>query len=404
MAQIQIKKAVKAQSKLRLALIGISGSGKTYSALSIAHGLGQRVLVIDTEHGSASKYAGEDFEFDVIELEEFDPRNYIAAINLGEIKGYDVIVIDSLSHAWSGKGGALELVDQFAKRSNSSNNFSAWRDVTPLHNQLIDAIVGCKAHVIATMRSKTEYVQDKDERGKTRIRKVGMAPVQRDQMEYEFDVVGDMTDAHELIVTKSRCKPLADKVFPLPGENVANLLNDWLNAGAPAPEVRHCNCGVEARYVQGRSGNGWVCGHTPARCDFKLKDGPAEPAAATAPEPTEAPRKPARTPKPEPIANGKVAHPVATQGTEPAPAATATIDVPAIVADLVSLEVFNSPEFSDFMDACSESGIEFKSSLDADRFADAATTHSGHLVTVEGTTPGEFAEYAELIRAGEFHF
>lgn len=187
--------------------------------------------MIDTERGSASKYA-DLFDFDVMELTEFNPLNYITAIGDAVKGGYDVLVIDSLSHAWSGKGGALELVDKAAKRSQSNNSFAAWRDVTPLHNQLVDAILGANIHIIATMRSKTEYVLEKDERGRTTPRKVGMAPVQRDGMEYEFDVVGEMDMDNTLIISKSRIVELTGAVIAKPGAPLAELLYAWLSSGA----------------------------------------------------------------------------------------------------------------------------------------------------------------------------
>jgi hypothetical protein len=228
------KKATKSQAKLRLALIGTSGSGKTYSALSIARGLGSRIAVIDTERGSASKYA-DLVDFDVLELTEFDPRNYISAINEAAAEGYEVLIIDSLSHAWIGRGGALELVDRAAKRSQSNNSFAAWRDVTPLHNALIDAIVSAPLHVIATLRAKTEYVLEKDDKGRTAPRKVGMAPVQRAGLEYEFDVVGDMDNENNLIVSKTRYIPLTGKVVPKPDGRLGAELKAWLSDGEPAP-------------------------------------------------------------------------------------------------------------------------------------------------------------------------
>lgn len=226
------QKATKKASRLRLALVGPSGSGKTYSALKLASLLGQKVAVIDSERGSASKYA-DKFDFDVCELESFDPREFVRLIQAAEGAGYDVIVIDSLSHAWMGKDGALEIKDTVTKRSRSGNSFDAWREVTPLHNALVEAMLQSKAHIIATMRAKTEYVQEKDERGKTVIRKVGLAPVQRDGIEYEFDVVGDLDADNNFIVTKSRCEDLTGKVFPRPGEKVASILRTWLS-GAPA--------------------------------------------------------------------------------------------------------------------------------------------------------------------------
>ena len=186
-------KATKTQKRLRLSLYGVSGSGKTYSALAIAKGLGGKVAVIDTERGSASAYANL-FAFDTLEMQPpFSPSAYVAAIRAAESEGYEILIIDSLTHAWSGAGGALEMVDNAAKRSQSGNSYTAWRDVTPEHNKLIDAIIGSKCHVIATMRSKAEYVLEDDNRGKKVPKKKGMAPIQRDGMEYEFDVVAEMT-------------------------------------------------------------------------------------------------------------------------------------------------------------------------------------------------------------------
>lgn len=223
------KRATKSQIKLRLALIGISGGGKSYSALSIASHLGKSIAVVDTEHGSASKYA-DLFNFDTCELTSFHPQNYIDAINAAS-SNYDVLIVDSLSHAWMGKDGALEQVDRIAKRSPSSNTFAAWRDVTPLHNQLVEAMLLCQSHLIVTMRSKTEYVMEEYEdkgRKKTRPAKVGLAPIQRDGLEYEFDVVGDMDRDNNLIVTKSRCPDLVGRVINKPGKDLAYSLRAWM--------------------------------------------------------------------------------------------------------------------------------------------------------------------------------
>ncbi len=224
-------KATKLQAKLRLALIGPSGSGKTYTALLLGQNLADRVAVIDTEHGSASKYADE-FGFDVLELTNFDPRNYVAAIHEAQKAGYDALVIDSLSHAWMGKDGALELVDKAAKRSQSGNSFVAWREVTPLHNELVEAMLAADMHVIVTMRTKTEYVIETDEKtGKKVPKKIGLQPVQRDGLEYEFDVVADMDHQNNLIVSKTRCKALNGAVIAKPGKDFAATLKGWLSDG-----------------------------------------------------------------------------------------------------------------------------------------------------------------------------
>lgn len=232
------KKATKQAAKLRLAIIGPSGSGKTYTALSVATALAPgKVAVIDTESGSASKYAT-DFDFDVAEMHApFHPSKYISAIKEAAAAGYEVVVLDSVTHAWAGAGGVLEIVDEAAKRMKSGNSYVAWKEGTKVQNELTEAIVSAPIHVIATMRSKQEYVQEKDNNGRTVIRKVGMAPVQREGAEYEYDVLLEMNMDNEAIVSKSRCSELSGRVIAKPGAQVAKILADWLG-GAPAPEPK----------------------------------------------------------------------------------------------------------------------------------------------------------------------
>ena len=243
------KKASRKAVRLRLGLIGPAGSGKTYSALKVAHHLGGRIALIDTEHGSASKYALPDggtperdgFTFDVLEPETFSPQTYIEAIRSAGTAGYDILIIDSLSHAWIGKGGALELVDRAAAKARG-NSFAAWRHVTPLHNELVDTMLASPCHLIATLRSKMEYVQEVDERtGRMGVRKIGLQPVQRDGIEYEFDVVGDLDQQHMLTVTKSRCPLLGEQVIPKPGSGLASILNDWLEGDTPTDKGKPAN-------------------------------------------------------------------------------------------------------------------------------------------------------------------
>ena len=227
---IAFKKAVKAESKLRMALAGPSGSGKTFTALMLATTLAgdKPVAVIDTERGSASKYA-DLFSFDVLELDDFHPDRYVEAIQTAAQAGYGVVVIDSLSHAWNGSGGLLEQVENIGKRKYNGNSFKAWGDVKPIENRLVEAITGSNIHVIATMRSKTEYVVEQNERGKATPRKVGTAPVQRDGFEYEFDVFGEMTSDNELMIQKTRCSALTGQVIPKPGAGLAQVLAEWLH-------------------------------------------------------------------------------------------------------------------------------------------------------------------------------
>jgi hypothetical protein len=234
------QKASKKKARARIALLGTAGSGKTMTALRIAHALvpGGRIAVFDTERGSASKYAGERnpdggrFAFDADDtMEDFDVRKYIGAVETAVAEGYDVLIIDSLSHAWAGKGGLLEFVDAL----NDKEKFGkGWRAATPLHNKLIDTILSANVHIIATMRTKTEYVLEDNGKGGKVPRKIGMQPVQRDGLEYEFDLILDL-DGAQARVGKTRCSALAGKSFYEPGKDIADILRAWLEDGAEAP-------------------------------------------------------------------------------------------------------------------------------------------------------------------------
>lgn len=230
------QRATRQKSKLRMTIDGPAGSGKTYTALRFAHSLaaatGGRIAFIDTERGSASKYVGEapdsiPWDFDVAELTDFSPEKYTEMIEMAGKRGYSVLVIDSLSHAWEGKGGALDIKDR-----QGGNQWTAWRTVTPIHNRMVDAILQSPCHVITTMRSRMEYVQETDDRGKVVIKKVGMAPIQRPGMEYEFDIVCDMDWAHILSVSKSRCPAVADMRVEKPGQAFMAPVLEWLNSGS----------------------------------------------------------------------------------------------------------------------------------------------------------------------------
>jgi hypothetical protein len=230
------QKATKTQARLRLALSGPSGAGKTYSALAIAQNLGKTIAVIDTEHGSASKYA-DRFDFDVCNLEEFHPGKYMELIKAAGQAEYDVIVIDSLSHAWFWE------LDQ---TSRAENSFRAWGNVRPLERALIDAMLSSPAHIIATMRTKTEWVIEEttNKKGNTVAapRRVGTAPVQASGIEYEFDLAGEMDLNHLLSISKSRCPQLANTTHLNPGQELAETLTAWLTDGAPIPESGQSKC------------------------------------------------------------------------------------------------------------------------------------------------------------------
>lgn len=230
------KTAVKEKLKLRLAIPGPSGSGKTFTALKLAQYLGQTVAVIDTEHGSACKYADRfSMAYDVNELAQFSPAHYIEAIAEARQAGYEVLIIDSLTHAWNWQCDT-------AANSRDGNSFTAWGKLKPQSRLLLEAILTYPGHVIATMRSKTEWVLEEGENkhGKkvTIPRRVGTAPEQAKNIEYEFDFMLEMNLDNTGYITKTRCSDLNGTMHELPGQPLAEALLKWLNTGEePAPTV-----------------------------------------------------------------------------------------------------------------------------------------------------------------------
>lgn len=229
-------KATKAQARLRLAIHGPSGSGKTYSALEIARHLvpNGRVALVDTERGSASKYS-DRFEFDTMSIAD----NYNPGVLLDAIKdaaGYDVLIVDSLSHFWNGPGGLLEMIDQDVQRSKSrggkGDSFAAWKTVDPIYRRLVQGILAAPMHLIATLRAKQEYVKE-DDNGKTRIRKIGLSPEMRDSFQYEMDIESMLDLDHNLVIGKTRCAAIDGRIYNRPGRELADTLRSWLSDGVP---------------------------------------------------------------------------------------------------------------------------------------------------------------------------
>lgn len=239
MAQPTFEKARKWKAKLRMAFTGPAKSGKTYTALVLATALanGGRIGLIDTENRSSEKYA-DIFDFDIMELDDAHPESFIAGIDVFEKAGHVVVILDSLSHAWIGKKGVLELHDDATVASRSKDSYISWRTITPLHRALIDKMQSVSCHLIATMRSKMAYIRTTDDRGKTTIRKVGLAPVQRQGMEYEFDILAEMQQDHRIVIGDSRCPAVDGKTEMKPDGTFFQPIIDWLD-GVEPPKPPH---------------------------------------------------------------------------------------------------------------------------------------------------------------------
>lgn len=224
------KKAEKKKSWLKIALTGPSGSGKTMSSLRLAAGMGKKIAVIDTENGSASLYS-DRFEFDVVELRPpYLPKKYLDAIRVAESADYDVLVIDTISHVWAGEGGLLEKKEAL-DRAGKGNSYTNWASITKEHEQFKAALLNAQLHLVCTMRSKQDYVLQTNDKGKQIPVKVGMAPVQREGIEYEFTTVFDVAMSHMAEVSKDRTKLFDGQLFQIT-EETGELFTKWLEAGA----------------------------------------------------------------------------------------------------------------------------------------------------------------------------
>lgn len=239
---IQFHRAERRRSKLRIGISGPSGSGKTYSSLLLAYGITKdwgKVYVIDTEQGSADLYSGLG-QYNVASLAApFTPERYIEYIKACEAAGAEVIIIDSVTHEWDGKGGLLESNELIAQSKFKGNTWSAWSQTTPRHQRFIDAITSSTCHIITTARSKTDTIQTDDKK----IKKVGLKEIQREGFEYELTINFSIDrERHYATASKDRTGLFIDRDPFVICSEAGEELSRWNDAGAapipsPAPSV-----------------------------------------------------------------------------------------------------------------------------------------------------------------------
>lgn len=261
MSRFVATQAKRLKLKARIGLTGATNTGKTYTALRIAGGLlksegavladgtpdWSKLVFIDTERKRSLFYADDDLfgSFQHIDFEPpYDPLSYIEAVQYAESLGAVVCIIDSLSHAWSGTGGVLEIVNEKTLNSRSKNTFTeGWggkEGGTALQNKMIDAIMSSNMHVICTFRQKMDYVQEKDEAtGKTVITKLGVKPVQRDDLEYEFDITLKLNNDHTAEVIKNTVRFLSgnNTTLPMITEEFGYTLGQYLSNGVDSKQA-----------------------------------------------------------------------------------------------------------------------------------------------------------------------
>lgn len=225
MRKFEFIPAEKSQLKARVLISGAAGSGKTMAALELASALGSRVAVIDTENGSAALYS-DKYKFEMLNLQPpYPPEDFIQAIKVAENSGFDVIVIDGITPEWSGSGGCLDLHTKLGGR------FQDWAKITPRHRSFIQKILECNTHIICTCRSKQGYAMDEQSK---KVTKLGMAPEQRDGLDYEMTLVFNIINqTHLAEATKDRTGLFDGKQF-LISKNTGLEILEWLNSGTPA--------------------------------------------------------------------------------------------------------------------------------------------------------------------------
>ena len=233
--EFQIRKAQRKQTKMKLGIQSPSGGGKTYSSLLLAYGLIEdwsKIAVIDTENHSSELYSHLG-GFNVLPLKEpFSPERYIEAIETCEKAGMEVIIIDSISHEWEGKGGILE-----SHSSMTGNSFTNWHKVTPRHNGFVQKILQSPTHIIATIRSKQDFVLS-EKNGKMVPEKVGLKGVQRDGMDYELTIVFELDIKHNCTASKDRTSMFVDKPQFVISEATGKRIRNWCNKGVGLEQVK----------------------------------------------------------------------------------------------------------------------------------------------------------------------
>lgn len=221
--------ATKELCRLRAAVFGPSGAGKTFTCLRIATGLGGKIAVIDSERRSARKYS-DRFKFDVCDLDDRTVDGYTRAIKAAAAAGYDVLVVDSLTHAWQELTSYIEKLSE--QKKYGGNYWSAWREGTPMQRAFVDAILTYPGHVLVTMRASTEWQTGSDKDGKLKPVRVGLKPEQGKGIEYEFDLLLEIDSSHTAEVIKDRTGKYQDKFIKEPDEAFGRELAAWLSDGA----------------------------------------------------------------------------------------------------------------------------------------------------------------------------
>lgn len=232
---MELRKATRKKAKIRLGLSAVSGAGKTYSALLVAKGIcgdWSKIAIIDSENNSADLYAHLG-DYNVLPIHApFSPERYVEAIKACEKAGMEVIIVDSITHEWDGKGGCLEIVESLGGK------YQDWAKVTPRHQKFMEAILQSPCHIITTVRRKQDYEMVKDNNGKVKIEKAGLREITREGFEYELTINLELDTLHHASASKDRTGLFMGKPVFIPSEKTGELIAAWCEQGEEAFDIR----------------------------------------------------------------------------------------------------------------------------------------------------------------------
>lgn len=236
-----LRKAERQKAKIRLGLSAVSGGGKTFSALLIAFGITgdwSKIALIDTENGSGDLYAHLG-AYNVLTLTApFTPEKYIEAITECEKAGMELIIVDSITHEWDGKGGCLEILEELTRKDPRHNSYTQWANITPRHQSFIDAIQQSTCHVITTVRRKQDYEMTKNQDGKVVVTKAGLKEITREGFEYELTANIELDQNHNATASKDRTGLFIGQPAFVPSVETGRAIFRWCESGTdPMDEI-----------------------------------------------------------------------------------------------------------------------------------------------------------------------
>lgn len=223
-----------------ISVAGRSGSGKTYSSLLLARGLAGptgKVGVIDSENKRSRMYADDPAIGGFVVSDLYPPYTsdaYIRQIDEAEKTGVDVLVIDSMSHEWTGIGGAIEQADAINAKSRKPGP-TAWIKPKVNHRRLVNRLLAAQCHVICCLRAEHKMIAYMDNGEQKFAESEHLIPEQEKRFIYEMTLSATLDNVTHLPVFTKCPKPLLGALEDgkLIGRETGEIIRTWVDGGAP---------------------------------------------------------------------------------------------------------------------------------------------------------------------------